>query len=149
MGEAAPSSGESAVGRFCRCGTGTSSWIIGRVIFHICSDEEWQRARVAGRYTPEALPADGFVHCSDPGTVHLPANHLYASRTDLVLLQIDPARLKVPIRWEPGVSEDPAGPWFPHIYGSINLDAVVTVHPFRPNAGGRFTPVQPDPVPPD
>ena len=117
------------------------------MIFHICTDQDWQRARVAGRYAPAGLPADGFVHCSDPGTVHLPANHLYAARTDLVLLQIDPAQLDVPVRWEPGVAEDPAGPWFPHVYGSINLSAVVAVLPFRPNAGGgRFTPVQPEPV---
>lgn len=118
------------------------------MIFHICTDEDWQRARVAGRYAPEGFAQDGFVHCSDPGTVHLPANHRYAGRTNLVLLQIDPARLQVPLRWEPGVAEDPAGPWFPHVYGSINLDAVVAVHPFQFNAAGRFTPVQPDPTRP-
>ncbi len=116
------------------------------MIFHICSDDEWQRALASGRYTPAALSEDGFVHCSDPGTVHLPANRLYGGRTDLVLLQIDPARVQLPLRWEPGVAEDPAGPWFPHIYGSINLDAVVAVLPFRPNSAGHFTPVQPDPV---
>ncbi len=114
------------------------------MIFHICSDDEWQRARVAGRYAPEALAADGFVHCSDPGTVHLPANHLYAGRTDLVLLQIDPSRLTAPVRWEPGSADDAAGPWFPHIYGVVEVAAVVAVHPFRPNSGGGFTPVQPE-----
>lgn len=77
--------------------------------------------------------------------MHLPANHLYAGRSDLLLLQIDPALVSVPVRWEPGVAEDPAGPWFPHVYGSITVDAVVAVHPFRPNPGGRFTPVPPDP----
>lgn len=117
------------------------------MLFHICTDQEWQRARLAGSYVAEALDRDGFVHCSDPGTVHLPANRLYAERTDLVLLQIDPALLTVPVKWEPGVDEDPAGPWFPHIYGPIELDAVVAVHPFVPNAGGGFTPVQPDAVP--
>ncbi|MGI8651215.1 MAG: DUF952 domain-containing protein [Geodermatophilaceae bacterium] len=118
------------------------------MIFHICSDQEWQRARVTGSYAPEAFPADGFVHCSDPGTVHLPADYLYQGRADLVLLQIDPARLLEPVRWEPGDAEDPAGPWFPHVYGSVNVDAVVAVHPFQPNAGGHFTPVQPEPVTP-
>jgi len=121
--------------------------IIGPVIFHICTEEDWQLARIAGTYTPAAMADDGFVHCSDPGTVHLPANHLYPGRTDLVLLQMDPARLDVPVRWEPGLAEDPAGPWFPHVYGPINVAAVVSVHPFRLNAGGRFTPVQPDLVP--
>lgn len=118
----------------------------GGMLFHICTDEEWQQARVAGAYIAEALDRDGFVHCSDPGTVHLPANRLYAGRDDLVLLQIDPTRVSAPVKWEPGIDEDPDGPWFPHIYGSINLDAVVAVHPFVLNPGGRFTPVQPDPV---
>lgn len=118
--------------------------IIGSVIFHICTHEAWQQARVAGRYSPATLPVDGFVHCSDPGTVHLPANHLYAGRSDLVLLQIDPARLQAPVRWEPGSAEDPAGPWFPHVYGAISLGEVAAVHPLVPDAGGRFTPIQPD-----
>lgn len=113
------------------------------MLFHICSDSDWQRARIAGEHVPEDLPADGFVHCSDPGTVHLPANRLYAGRTDLVLLQIDPARVNVLVTWEPGIDEDPSGPWFPHIYGPINTDAVVAVIPFVPNEGGEFTPVQP------
>ena len=119
----------------------------GRVIFHICAEQEWQTARIAGRYTPADLAQDGFVHCSDPGTVHLAANRLFPERTDLVVLQIDPARLQVPVRWEPGLAEDPAGPWFPHVFGSINLDAVIAVLPFKLNAGGRFTPVQPELVP--
>ncbi|MDQ4036778.1 MAG: DUF952 domain-containing protein [Actinomycetota bacterium] len=118
------------------------------MLFHICTAEEWQRARIAGVYVAAALSQDGFVHCSDPGTVHLPANQLYAGRRDLVLLQIDPARLAVPVKWEPGVVEDPAGPWFPHIYGEIHLDAVVAVLAFVPNGGGGFAPVQPDLAPP-
>lgn len=80
--------------------------------------------------------------------MHLPANHLYVGRSDLVVLQIDPAQLSVPVTWEPGIDEDPAGPWFPHIYGEINPDAVVAVHPFVPNNSGGFTPVQPVLAPP-
>lgn len=115
------------------------------MIVHIISTEDWSRARIAGRVTAPSLQTEGFIHCSDPGTVHLPADNLYATRTDLVLLQIDPARLgTVELRWEPGVAEDPAGPWFPHVYGAIPVEAIVAVHPFRPNTGGRFSPVQPD-----
>jgi uncharacterized protein (DUF952 family) len=106
------------------------------MILHICSAAEW-----TGRdYRAPSLETDGFIHCSDPGTVHLPANALFAGRSDLVLLEIDPARLTVPLRWEPGVPPHPAGIWFPHVYGSINADAVIAVHDFLPTPDGAFRP---------
>jgi uncharacterized protein (DUF952 family) len=82
----------------------------------------------------------GFLHCSDFGTVHLPANRLFAGRTDLVLLVIDPARLDVPLRWEPGDPPDPNGAWFPHVYGPIPPEAVVAVHAFPPGPDGFVLP---------
>lgn len=82
----------------------------------------------------------GFLHCSDFGTVHLPANRLFAGRTDLVLLVIDPAKLDVPLRWEPGDPPDPNGAWFPHVYGPIPPAAVVAVHDFPPGPSGFVLP---------
>ncbi|HVV13524.1 DUF952 domain-containing protein [Amycolatopsis sp.] len=104
------------------------------MILHICAEGDW----TGGEYRPPSLDTAGFVHCSDPGTTHLPANALYAGRTDLVLLEIDPARLGVPLRWEEGDPPHPAGIWFPHVYGPIRPDAVVAVHPFPPEADGSF-----------
>jgi uncharacterized protein (DUF952 family) len=105
------------------------------VILHICQRGDWGPG-VALR--PASLDTEGFVHCSDPGTVHLPANRLFAGRTDLVLLRIDPTRLTVPMRWEEGDPPDPAGIWFPHVYGEINPEAVVSVHEFPPGPDGAF-----------
>ncbi|WP_424183711.1 DUF952 domain-containing protein [Actinokineospora sp. G85] len=75
-------------------------------------------------------PAAGFVHCSDPGSVLIPARRLFAGRRDLLLLEIDPALVGVPVRWEPGDPPEPGGPWFPHVYGPIPASAVVAVHDF-------------------
>ncbi|WP_285506102.1 DUF952 domain-containing protein [Actinokineospora sp. NBRC 105648] len=94
--------------------------------------EQWPAAEVA------PLPGEDFVHCSDPGTVHLPATRLFAGRTDLLLLEIDPARLGVPLRWEAGAPPIPGGPWFPHVYGPIPAAAVVAVHEFPPGPDGAF-----------
>ncbi|GHF58831.1 uncharacterized protein (DUF952 family) [Amycolatopsis bartoniae] len=104
------------------------------MILHICAEADW----TGGEYRPSSLDTAGFVHCSDPGTTHLPANALYAGRTDLVLLEIDPARLGVPVRWEEGDPPHPAGIWFPHVYGPIRPEAVVAVHPFPPGPDGLF-----------
>lgn len=87
---------------------------------------------------PASLATQGFAHCSDYGTVHLPANALFAGRTDLVLVQIDPAAVDVPVRWEPGDPPSPIGAWFPHVHGPIPAAAVVAVHEFPPSPDGTF-----------
>jgi uncharacterized protein (DUF952 family) len=110
------------------------------MILHICGRGEWPPP-ADGLYRPESLAGEGFVHCSDFGTTHLSANRFFAGRDDLVLLVIDPARLTVPVRWEPPADgDDPAGrPLFPHVHGPIPRDAVVAVHAFPPDANGVFT----------
>ena len=110
------------------------------MILHICSHQEWD-ARSGDELRPASLATEGFVHCSDPGTVALPAGRLYAGRTDLVLLALDVERLGAPVRWEPGVRDgrpEASGPWFPHVYGPIPDAAVVAVHPFPPEPDGSF-----------
>jgi uncharacterized protein (DUF952 family) len=88
--------------------------------------------------TAESLATQGFVHCSDFGTVHLPANALFTGRADLVLVAIDPAAVDVAVRWEPGDPPSPNGAWFPHVYGPIPAGAVVAVHDFPPSPDGTF-----------
>lgn len=112
-----------------------------RVLVHLCSNDEWRLAQERGEHRPESLDASGFVHLSIPEQVHLPAHRLYAGRTDLVLLSIDPARLTSPVRWEPGVASDPDAMVFPHLYGALPLAAVINVTPYRPDAEGRFAPL--------
>jgi uncharacterized protein (DUF952 family) len=111
------------------------------VLVHLCSNDEWRSAQARGEYRPDSLDESGFVHLSTTEQVHLPANRLYAGRTDLVLLHIDPARLTSPVRWEPGVATDPDAMVFPHLYGALPLEAVINVTPYRPDEGGRFAPL--------
>ncbi|HVW40414.1 MAG TPA: DUF952 domain-containing protein [Amycolatopsis sp.] len=104
------------------------------MILHICPAANWTGAD----YRASSLAEVGFIHCSDPGTTHLAANARYRGRTDLVLLEIDPARLGVPVRWEDGDPPHPAGIRFPHVYGPVRAEAVVAVHPFPPDPDGTF-----------
>lgn len=115
------------------------------VLVHLCADAEWLDALNLGEHRPPSLQAVGFVHLSAPEQVHLPANRLYAGRTDLVLLSIDPAALTDPVRWEPGVPTDPESMLFPHLYGPLPVGAVRSVTPYRPGADGLFAqwPAQP------
>lgn len=68
------------------------------------------------------LHRDGFIHLSRPEQVHLPANAIYSETPDLVLLWIDPARVTREIRYEPAGT---AQPFLPHLYGALNVEAVV------------------------
>ena len=52
------------------------------------------------------------------------------------LLVIDPQRLTSELRWDPGA--DLATELFPHVYGPINLDAVLQDIDFEPGPDGKF-----------
>ncbi|MCQ4122259.1 DUF952 domain-containing protein [Rhodococcus tibetensis] len=108
-------------------------------LVHICSRDDWQVATRSGRRVPETFGADGFVHLSTPAQVHLPANRLFAGRTDLVVLWLDPTALGSPVKWEPGVPTDPSSMRFPHLYGPLPSAAVMAVEHYRPGADGRFS----------
>jgi uncharacterized protein (DUF952 family) len=106
------------------------------VIFHIAARGDWDRARKTGSYVAESLGTDGFIHCATEEQYVNVANDLFAGRTDLVLLFIDRARLASGVRFEEGsAGADP----FPHVYGSINVDAVFEAAPFIPDVDGLFT----------
>jgi uncharacterized protein (DUF952 family) len=111
-------------------------------LLHICSRGDWGRAQQRAEHRPDSLANAGFVHLSTPEQVHLPANRLYAGRTDLLLLHVDGSRLEAPLRWEPGDPTDPAAMAFPHLYGPLPVRAVIGVTEYRPGPDGRFAPLQ-------
>jgi uncharacterized protein (DUF952 family) len=110
-------------------------------LVHLVAGAEWERVRSTGTpYWPPGADDAGFVHLSAPSQVHLPAQRIFPGRTDVVLLVIDATRLRAPLRWEEG--DPPEGDLrFPHLYGPLDLDAVVRVVPYRPGADGRFAPL--------
>ncbi len=109
-----------------------------RSLVHLCTRGEWDAARAAGLRRTASLDADGFIHLSAPAQVHLPANRLFAEVGDVVLLWLNPERLASPVKWEPGVPTDPSSMLFPHLYGPLPADAVVTVTEYRKGADGRY-----------
>jgi uncharacterized protein (DUF952 family) len=113
------------------------------VICHITSRDAWEAAQAGGEFRSPEFDTIGFIHCSTPEQVVLVANAFFRGQSDLVLLVIEPARLQSPVRWEPPHSTErvPAfmhGSVFPHVYGPINLDAVVRVEQLVPSDSGTF-----------
>jgi uncharacterized protein (DUF952 family) len=83
----------------------------------------------------KSLAGQGFVHCSFGEQVQRIADLVYRGRDDVLLLELDPARLTVPIRIE---NLDGGEQSFPHVYGPINRDAVVKVTALRVLDDGRL-----------
>ncbi len=106
------------------------------MILHIAHREAWEQARAAGDYRADTLMTEGFIHCSTPAQVLGPANEMFKGQTELVLLVIDPTRLAAELVYEDCYE---TGQTFPHIYGPLNLAAVVRAVPFPPGPDGRFS----------
>lgn len=106
------------------------------MILHITTPDAWTQANVEGRYRSASLATEGFIHCSTLRQIAATANKHYAQRPGLLLLYIDESRLTAELRYE----DLNVGDLFPHIYGPINLDAVIKVANYEPGEDGIFTP---------
>lgn len=91
------------------------------IAYHLAPAEAWERQKSAGSYLPEAFGQDGFIHATN-GLERLlwVANEFYTSddRPHTVLV-IDVSKLTSPIRYDDEQEQ------FPHIYGPLNVDAVI------------------------
>ena len=105
-------------------------------IFHIASRTSWSAAQKSGVYSADSLTNEGFIHCSKADQIARVANAFFANQHGLVILVIDMSQLKADLRWEVGT--DKADELFPHIYGPLNLEAVVRVLDFEPGLDGKF-----------
>ena len=116
-------------------------------IYHLTTQDAWNAARTAGEYRAESLATEGFIHASTAEQVEASANRFFALETNLLLLELAPEQLKSPLRWEASShSEHP----FPHVYGPINVEAVVRVFAWARGSAGTFqwSPAMLSPVPP-
>ncbi len=105
------------------------------IIHHITTRADWETARAVGRYRGDTLETEGFIHCSTREQVAGVAESRFAHRTGLVLLCIDEALVSVPIRYENLEGGDTP---YPHLYGPLDLAAVVSVLDYAPGDDGRF-----------
>lgn len=103
-------------------------------VLKIVARAEWAAARQAGTYTGSADDIrDGFIHLSTPAQAAETAARHFAGLADLVLVALDPARLGDSLRWEPSRR----GELFPHLYGPLDIAAVIWEKPLTLDAEGR------------
>ena len=102
-------------------------------LVHICQAQAWKTAQEKGEYSPKSLHAEGFIHLSRPPQVISVANLYYQDLPEPILLWIDPKALKAQLRWE-RVGDQ----LFPHLYGPLNLDAVLYTKALAAESDGIY-----------
>jgi uncharacterized protein (DUF952 family) len=103
-------------------------------IYKICTASEWHEAEHAGAYRGSAVDRkDGFIHFSTAEQAAETASKWFAGQRDLVLVAVDGDTLGARLKWEPSRG----GALFPHLYGDLQLSAVLRVDPLPLDAHGR------------
>ncbi len=105
------------------------------LICHIIPELDWKKAMEEGSYQPSSLQLEGFIHFSTPQQVVKTAGRYYMNQTGLLLLLVEPTQLTAELRYEMPAN---AAELFPHLYGPLNMDAVVDVQPFPADSEGTF-----------
>ncbi len=94
------------------------------LIYHLTTAHEWETAKQKGYYESLALKEEGFIHCSEERQIPGVLTRYFSNKSDLVKLRIDTDKLTSQLiyDWSNAIEDT-----FPHIYGNINLDAVIKV----------------------
>ena len=93
---------------------------------HLVTAGEWEASVAAGVHEPASLATQGFIHLSTPAQVAATVARHYPDVADLLVVEVDPERVRAEVVFEEG---EP-GEWFPHLFGPLELDAVVDVRPW-------------------
>lgn len=83
--------------------------------------EEWESVSSQESYSAESLTDEGFIHCSFANQLDGVIERYYSGVSELVVLEIDPKKLVSELKVEPSTADEE----YPHIYGPLNIDAVV------------------------
>ena len=137
MRNVAPQVPEAVISDMLELADSRISWsYVMEIIYHLTSREAWAAAQPTGEYEALSLAEEGFIHCSaDEAQMLRVAERLYPAATGLQVLDVDTTKLQAEVKREPSRS----GELYPHIYGRINLDAVVHVRDLTLDADGRHS----------
>jgi uncharacterized protein (DUF952 family) len=101
---------------------------------HLVPTDSWESQKSGPTYVPEAYESDGFIHLTI-GEANLMeiANLFYKQDVRMYsVLELDNERIAARVQFD-----DDSGR-YPHVYGPLNVDAVIAVHPVRRDDDGTF-----------
>jgi uncharacterized protein (DUF952 family) len=90
-------------------------------LYKIMSKQEWETAQAQGIYEgSEVDRRDGFIHLSAVHQVRATAQKHFSGKADSVLITVREESLGPSLKWE----ASRGGDLFPHIYGTLQLNAM-------------------------
>jgi uncharacterized protein (DUF952 family) len=104
------------------------------LIYILCSVPVYEAAKEAGMYAPDSLQLEGFIHASPAHQLNRVANKYYRQYESLCLLTVETDKVSAEIKWE-AISN---GDLYPHIYGPLNMNAVIQVTQLNRNASQMY-----------
>jgi uncharacterized protein (DUF952 family) len=119
------------------CGSYDWLLVMNNRIYHITSEHEANGAKISGVYVPPDFEREGFIHCSYAHQLEGVIRKRFQNRTDLVVLEIDPAQLTCEV-----IDENLEGgtELFPHIYGRLPM-SIVKIRSIQSIPGLSFPPI--------
>src|ERR1700680_3692545 len=93
-------------------------------VYKIARASEWEAAQEAGVYlgSPDDR-RDGYIHLCSAAQLQGTYQKHFTGERDLLLVEIDAARLQHRLRWE----SSRGGERFPHLYGPLRLADVESI----------------------
>ena len=120
-------------------------------IYHITNQAQLAQAIQEGTYVTPSLEAEGFIHLSQRHQVLKVANSFYKGQENLVCLIVDTSLLEAPLKFEPPAHPDgkvhtdiPESEMFPHLFGRLNMSAVIAVAELVQDEAGNFIDLGPE-----
>ena len=103
------------------------------MIYKICPASAWREAERQGVYRGSADDLrDGYIHFSTAGQVRETARKHFFGQSGLFLVAVDADALGEGLRWERSRNDE----LFPHLYGELDLGAVIAVVNLNMRADG-------------
>jgi uncharacterized protein (DUF952 family) len=93
------------------------------LIYHIVLPDAWKEFEGQPHYSAASLQTEGFIHCSFADQLDAVLGRYYSAAGDVLILTLDTEKLTSKLVNEPSTNNE----IYPHIYGTINRDAIVGV----------------------
>lgn len=95
------------------------------MIYHIISETAWNNQLNVDSLSVPSLQTEGFIHCCTESQVKGVLSRYFKGEADLLILEIDERKLETELRFEKSTNDE----LFPHVYGTINKSAILSVNP--------------------
>ncbi len=107
---------------FLNCTKPLKKQKIKMLIYHVVLPEAWEKFEDKKFYEAESLQTENFIHCSFAKQLEGVLQRYYKGSGEILILTIDTEKLSSKLN-EPSTNEET----YPHIYGQINVEAIVKV----------------------